>query len=152
MTQTTKKQQLKEQGALNRRATKVKDPIFLSNPFFDPSDLVQVKYEMVRQVTQEGKSVVESTTSFGMSRPTFYQAKEALEQSGVLGLAPQKTGPKDRHKLNSEIMSFIAEKITENEELQAKEITELVKKHFPISITQRSVNRALAAKKKISAS
>jgi hypothetical protein len=37
-------------GVFNPRAGAVVDPLFSSSAFFDPRDLVQVKYEMVRRV------------------------------------------------------------------------------------------------------
>jgi len=80
-----KKQVLKEQGLLNRRPSKVIDPTYRDNPFFDPDDLAQVKYEMVRQVCCEGISVSEAAKNFGMSRPTVYLAREAIEHGGLLG-------------------------------------------------------------------
>src|SRR4051812_49751372 len=36
------------QGTLNPRADDVRDPAFVDSEFFDPRDLVQVKYEMLR--------------------------------------------------------------------------------------------------------
>jgi len=149
MAQSEKKRALKEQGAFNRQSAKITDQIFQSNSFFDPHDLVQVKYEMLRQVTHEGKSVSDAATAFGMSRPTFYQAKEALEQQGVLGLAPKKTGPKNRHKLNDEVMAFIEAELTNDSALDPQKIVEIVRKKFRLTIHKRSVERALAAQKKI---
>ncbi len=140
---------LKEQGALNKHPSKVKEPIFQSNSFFDPQDLVQVKYEMVRLVTCDGKSVSESSAAFGMSRPSFYQAKAALDHEGVLGLAPKKTGPKNRHKLTAEIMTFIENKIAEDNAISSVELADLVKKKFSITVHQRSIDRALAVQKKM---
>ena len=142
---------LKEQGALNRQACKIKEPIFQSNPFFDPHDLVQVKYEMVRQVTHEGKSISESATAFGMSRPTFYQAKAALEQEGILGLAPKRTGPKTRHKLSAEIMAYINGQLARSCDTTPAALAELVEQKFSVTVHQRSIARALAGQKKMSA-
>ncbi len=45
---------LRQHGCLNPRPDKVVDPIFASSDFFDPRDLVQVKYEMVRRVRVDG--------------------------------------------------------------------------------------------------
>ena len=140
---------LREQGALNKRAGKVKDPMFQSNAFFDPQDAVQVKYEMVRAVICDGKSVSESSAAFGMSRPTFYEAKSVLEQEGVLGLAPKKTGPKKRHKLTAEIIAFIESKMAADNTLGSVDLVEMVKNEFSIKVHQRSIDRALAAKKKV---
>ena len=41
---------LREQGSLNASPQDVSDPLFHDSAFFDPLDLVQVKYEMLRRV------------------------------------------------------------------------------------------------------
>jgi transposase len=143
-----KKQVLKEQGLLNRQPSKVIDPTYRDNPFFDPDDLAQVKYEMVRQVCCEGISVSEAALNFGMSRPTVYLAREAIEQEGLLGLAPKKSGPQSRHKLTAEVMAFVHEKIGEDKSVNSQRLAEMLKERFSISIHPRSIERALAAEKK----
>ena len=45
----TKTQALAASRTLNPRPEKVTDPAFCPGGFFDPADLVQVKYEMVRR-------------------------------------------------------------------------------------------------------
>ena len=50
--------------------SRVLDELFRSNAFFDPLDLVQVKYEMLRRVRQDGLSVTHTDARFGVSRPT----------------------------------------------------------------------------------
>lgn len=63
-----------------------------ANSGFDPRDLVQVKYEMLRRVSAEGHSVVQSAKAFGLSRPSFYQAQAALQREGLAGLLAKKRG------------------------------------------------------------
>ena len=48
---------LKQHGCLNPRADAVRDELFLSNAFFDPRDLLQVKYEMLRRVREDAAPV-----------------------------------------------------------------------------------------------
>ena len=52
-TRTAKVKALLEEGTLNPNPGKVHDPKFQENEFFDPRDLVQVKYEMLRRVSIE---------------------------------------------------------------------------------------------------
>src|SRR5450432_3237579 len=85
---------LQQQGALNPRPKEVRDELFRQDDFFDPRDLVQVKYEMLRRVQSERKSVTDAAANFGFSRPSFYQALSAFEQDGLAGLVPHKRGPK----------------------------------------------------------
>src|ERR1700691_286867 len=68
---TAKVKALLEEGTLNPSPGKVRDPKFQENEFFDPRDLVQVKYEMLRRVSVENSSVTEATEEYGVSRPTY---------------------------------------------------------------------------------
>ena len=67
----TKFRTLQRQGTLNPRPMTVRDALFLEDDFFDPRDLVQVKYEMLRRVRTEGNSVTDAATNFGFSRPSI---------------------------------------------------------------------------------
>jgi hypothetical protein len=69
---TRRQQALSEQGAANPHPQAVTDPLFHDSAFFDPNDLVQVKYEMLRSVQVEGRPVVDAAETFGLSRPVFY--------------------------------------------------------------------------------
>jgi hypothetical protein len=84
---------LQQQGTLNPRPKAVRDPLFLQDDFFDPRDLVQVKYEMLRRVRTEGQSVTDAAVSFGFSRPSFYQAQSAFEDDGLAGLVHRPVNP-----------------------------------------------------------
>ena len=67
----------------------VQDPLFTSgSPFFDPRDLVQVKYELLRRVRVDGSSVSHATSLFALSRPTFYAAQASWELAGIVRIAP----------------------------------------------------------------
>jgi hypothetical protein len=67
---------------------KVSDSLFQHSDFFDPQDLVQVKYQMLHRVKVDKHSVSHSATAFGMSRPTFYQAQMDFQQGGLAALVP----------------------------------------------------------------
>ena len=49
-----KREALARDGALNPHPEAVRDALFADNPFFDPADLVQVRYEMVRRHEVDG--------------------------------------------------------------------------------------------------
>ena len=78
---------LLEEGTLNPFPEKVSDPKFQAGDFFDPHDLVQVRYEMLRRVSVDDVSVTQATAEYGVSRPTFYQAKASFDDAGAAGLA-----------------------------------------------------------------
>src|SRR5947208_14023331 len=94
-----KSEALAQDGVLNRHPDAVRDALFASNPFFDARDLVQVRYEMVRRHQVDGAAISEVATAFGVSRPTFYKAQDALETAGLVGLLPSRRGPKGGHKI-----------------------------------------------------
>src|SRR6202790_4024431 len=71
--------ELKRAGTLNPRPDSVSDPLFKKDPFFDPKDLLQVRYEMLRRHNVEGVSIVDVAAKFGVSRPTVYQAQAAFQ-------------------------------------------------------------------------
>ena len=80
-------------GTLNPFPDKVTDPKFREGDFFDPRDVVQVKYEMLRRVSVEQRVGHGRDGEYGVSRPTYYQAKANFDEAGVAGLVPKKRGP-----------------------------------------------------------
>ena len=76
-------------AALIRDPEAVRNELFRSSEFFDPDDLVQVKYEMLRQVLVERGSVTEAAAEFGLSRPSFYEAQTAFERTACWGWFPR---------------------------------------------------------------
>jgi hypothetical protein len=69
-----KRQRLAASGTLNFTPEKVQDRLFQSYDFFDPEDLLQVKYEMLRRVERDGTSVSQAAHDFGFSRRTASRA------------------------------------------------------------------------------
>ena len=82
---TRRQQALRAQGATHPHPEAVTDPLFRDSAFFDPNDLVQVKYEMLRSVQQEERSVVEAAQASGLSRPAFYVTQELFQHEGLPG-------------------------------------------------------------------
>src|ERR1700688_4859264 len=99
--------ELKRTGTLNPRPGSVSDALFKENPFFDPKDLLQVRYEMLRRHSVEEISIVDVAAKFGVSRPTVYQAQAAFQQAGLNGLLPRQRGPKEGHKLSAEVIGYV---------------------------------------------
>jgi transposase len=143
-----KSQALARDGALNPHPEAVHDPLFTSNPFFDPKDLVQVRYEMVRRHDAEGVSISDVATSFGVSRPTFYKAQSAVAASGLAGLVPRLRGPKGGHKISAEVVDFITNLKAEQPELTTPQCVAAINARFGIKVHRRSLERAMARKKK----
>jgi transposase len=138
---------LREEGTLNPTPEKVRDPKFQQNEFFDPHDIVQVKYEMLRRVSIENASVTEATVEYGVSRPTYYQTKANFDKTGVGGLVPQKRGPHGPHKLQGEALAFVEQQLVAGEPVRARELAKLVRQKFDLKIHPRTIERAVAGKK-----
>jgi transposase len=139
---------LRQHGALNPHPQTVIDEAFISYDFFDPHDLIQVKYEMLRRVHTEGQSICHAAAAFGFSRPSFYQAQAALAQSGLAGLLPRRRGPKSAHKLRDEVLDFIEQARSEEPSLRSEELVQRVRDQFGLSLHPRSIERALAWRQK----
>lgn len=143
-----KQRSLEESGTANPHTRDVRDPAFIDSDFFDPRDLIQVKYEMLRRVRTEGQSVVKASAMFGVSRPTFYKARSDFDRNGLVGLLPAKRGPRRPHKITAEVARFIEETVVRGEELTAQRLAERITERFGLVVHQRTVKRALARLKK----
>ena len=144
----SKGESLRQQGVLNTHPEKVADPLFHDSEFFDPRDLVQVKYEMLRRVRVERASVTEVTLAFGFSRPVFYQAQALYHRTGLPGLIPQRPGPRQAHKLSDLVVDFLLQHRLRDPLLRAPALSELVREHFSIVVHPRSIERALERRRK----
>jgi transposase len=139
----SKLESLRERGALNLRPQDVSHPLFRDSAFFDARDLVQVKYEMLRQVQIEKVPVSQSARVFGFSRPTLYQTQLAFEREGLAGLVPHKRGPRRGHKLTLAVMQFIAEIQAAEPSLRPRDLAQRVKEQFGLVVHPRSIERRL---------
>jgi transposase len=143
-----KHQALEESGTFNAHASEVHDPTFVHSAFFDPHDLVQVRYEMLRHVFSEGQSITETVARFGVTRPTFYRAHADFERAGLVGLLPAKRGPHGPHKVTDDVMHFIEQTRVTEPGLDGPALVERIGQHFGLAVHRRTVERALARSKK----
>lgn len=148
MPKETKIDRLRHTGVLNPRPEAVRAPWFQRSAFFDPNDLLQVKYEMLRHAREDGVNKAEAAALFGLSRPTFYQAEAAFARDGLAGLLPRTRGPKSAHKLTDEVMRLVEQHRHAGGPLQARSLAALVQSKLGLSVHPRSIERALARKKK----
>jgi transposase len=143
-----KTQALRQEASLHPHPEQVTDELFLTHEFFDPRDLVQVKYEMLRRVQSEGQAVSQSAAHFGFSRPSFYQAQAAFQQGGLPALMPQKRGPKKAHKLTPQVLAFVRQAQQEDPFLRLAALVSLVQDRYGITVHPRSIERALMRSQK----
>ena len=140
---------LRRHHALNPRPDAVTDPAFVgADPFFDCRDLVQVKYEMLRRAREEGQPVSRAAAAFGFSRPSFYAAQASFETAGLLGLVPRRPGRRRAHKLSEPIVEALAAARAADPSLSSADLAALSQERFGIGVHRRSVERALARRKR----
>ena len=144
-----KRAALRRHHALNPRPQAVRDPAFTQgSPFFDPEDLVQVKYEMLRRVREEGARVTQASAAFGFSRPSFYAAQAAFREAGLPGLVPQRPGPRRAHKLSGPVLALLEEALSAEPALTSAALAGLLEERLALKVHPRSIERALARRAK----
>jgi transposase len=140
---------LRSHRALNPRPEAVRDDAFRSgNPFFDARDLVQVKYEMLRRVRQEGRPASQAAASFGFSRPSLYAAQNQFQKGGLPALIRERPGPRRAHKLSDAVVDFLEQTRAADSRPRMSRLVELVRERFGITVHVRSIERALERRRK----
>jgi transposase len=138
---------LRAARSLNPRPESVVDEEFASSEFFDPRDLVQVKYEMVRRVEVDGMPVAHAAAGFGFSRPSYYQAAAALAEGGLPALVPAKPGPRRAHKLTEEVLEHAEALLAGDATLRVADLVEPLATRFGVRVHPRSIERALGRRR-----
>lgn len=145
-TMEAKAEVLRRKGVLHPNPNLVHDDAFRQSEFFDARDLVQVRYEMLRRQQVDGKTVTAVAVAFGVSRQAFYTTEAAFKKMGISGLLPRRRGPRRAHKCTDEVLDFVEQWRAASP--AEKDVTEAIKKRFGVSINPRSIERALARRKK----
>jgi transposase len=143
-----KRAALQRCGCLHHHPERVRDDRFVHHEFFDPEDLVQVKYEMLRRVRLDGETVRRAAADFGLSRPSFYAAQERFNEDGLEGLVPDKPGPRQGHKLTEDIVDFLERLAAEEPALGSPDLAGRLRERFDVEVHPRSVERALGRRRK----
>ena len=88
----TKLKFLEQEGLLNQRPERISHPLFETLDFFDPLDLPQVRYEMIRAARVENIQVAEACKLFGFSREYFYKLERSFMAHGYVSLLGSTAG------------------------------------------------------------
>ena len=92
--------------------------------------------------------MTEVAARFGVSRQTFYLTAAAFEAHGIPGLIPKRSGPKGAHKCTDAVVDYV-ERWRAGEDVRPDEpLTAAVARRFGISVHARSLDRAVARRKK----
>lgn len=140
---TPKRRALESTGTFNPRFGAVRHALFQEGGFFDPKDLLQLKYETLRAVEKDGYPIAKAASEFGLSRPTIYQAKLQFNADGLEGLLPRKRGPRAAHKLTAEVIGYLKEQRDAEPELAPVELARRVRERFKIKLHPRTIEKAL---------
>lgn len=144
----TKAKVLLEHSTLNPHPERVSDLLFQTYVFFDPCDLVQVKYEMLRRIMVEDQPVGTTAATFGFSRMTLHHLRKRFETEGMAGLLPRNKGPRRAHKLTEEVLDLVIQTLEAEPDLRTADLPRRVEETFGFSIHVRSIERALARHRK----
>ena len=143
-----KRQALQATGTFNSRAAQVRHPLFQQSSFFDPEDLLQLKYETLRALQTERCPIAQAARDFGLSRPTIYEAQAQFELQGLEGLLPRKRGPKSAHKLSDQILQYLRDQAAAQPDVGAEELARRVHERYAVQLHPRTIQKALKAKAK----
>ena len=139
---------LASHGALHPHPERVRDPLFQGSDFFDPRDLVQVRYESLRRHLVDGQAVAGVARAFGMSRQTFYLLARAFREGGLPGLLPRKRGPKRARKGTDEVLDYVAGRRAGSPGRPTRELVDDVRREFGVRLHPRTLERGLARRGK----
>ena len=139
---------LASRGALHPHPERVRDPLFQGSDFFDPRDLVQVRYESLRRHRVDGQAVAAVARAFGMSRQTFYLLARAFREGGLPGLLPRKRGPKRARKGTDEIFAYVVGRRAGSPGRPTRELVDDVRREFGVRLHPRTLERGLARRGK----
>jgi transposase len=147
MTTPTKRKALLASGTLNPHPEAVRSELFQMD-FFDPYDLAQVKYEMLRAHSVDEDTVAEACRQFGLSRESFYQIQQAFRKLGFWSFLPHKRGRKGPLKLKGEILEFALAEQKENPDLDPGRLAALIRERYGIAIQRTTVLRGMKKKRR----
>lgn len=136
---------LRKSGTLNPHPERVADPLFSNSTFFDPRDLLQVRYEMIRAHTRP-RTLKEVASQFGMSIATCARLKRKYREGGLQALIPGRRGPQGPHKITPDIVEFAANYQRIHSSTSIRELTDIVNDHFKVDLHFSGLHRAMSKK------
>ena len=145
---SSKPDRLRQAGLLNPHPERVRDPRFADSEFFDPRDILQVRYEMVRLVRLDKLTLAKAAERFGVSLPTCFRAAKAFAHDGLQGLLPQRRGPRGPHKITPEILRFVDDYRAQHGRTSSATLVALIEQQFGVGLHPRGLEKALARREK----
>jgi len=142
MSTQSRMEALEQARLVHPRPDAITAELFCSeHPFFLAADKVQVKYEMLRAVAVDGKTIVAAAAAHGYSRAEFYLVQAGFAERGMAGLVDERRGRKGPTKISGEIAAFLRDAPPER---SGAELAREVEDRFGVSLHRRTVERARA--------
>jgi hypothetical protein len=139
----TKNTFLQKEGLINPKPERVQYQLFESNDFFDPIDLPQVRYEMIRTARVENINVAETCRLFGFSREYFYKLERNFMARGFVALLGSQKGRRPLIALNNEIVNLIIHRKIDNPNLSGEDLRKEILKIHKLDCSRRTVERVI---------
>lgn len=107
--------------------------------FFDPKDIVQVKYELLRLCQVEGSDVASACGRFGFSRTTYYKVYDAFVHGGIPALMGRPKGRPKPIKLNEIVLGYLIAEKAKNPKLAASQMVAYVMNRYNVQLSERMI-------------
>ncbi len=137
----SKKSFLEQEGLLNPKPERITQPLFEKLDFFDPLDLPQVRYEMIRTARVDNVAVAKTCRMFGFSREYFYKLERDFMARGYVALLGSTIGRRPIIALNQEILNFIVHRKLEEPKVSGEGLRQEIKKKYRVDCSRRTVER-----------
>lgn len=138
-----KKKFLEKEGVINPKPERVSNSLFKSLEFFDPLDLPQVKYEMLRTARVDKVSVANVCKLFGFSREYFYKLERAFMERGYVSLLGSSMGRRPIIAINQEIVNFITHRKHEDLTVSGESLRKEILSIYKVNCSRRTVERII---------
>jgi transposase len=137
----SKKKFLEQEDLLNPRPERISHPLFEKVDFFDPLDLPQVRYEMIRTARVENIPVAKACRLFGFSREYFYKLERDFMGRGYVSLIGSTIGRRPIIALNQEVVNFIVHRKLEEPKISGENLRQEIQRLYNVKCSRRTVER-----------
>jgi transposase len=134
---------LRKEGIINPKPERVVHDLFQSHEFFDPLDLPQVRYEMLRIARVEKAAVIEACRLFGFSREYFYRLERDFMSHGYAGLLGSFKGRRPLIAMNQEIVNFIVHRKMADPNITGENLRKELAAAYQMECSKRTVERVV---------
>lgn len=134
---------LEKEGFLNPKPDRIVHPLFKTLSFFDPLDLPQVRYELLRCARGGECSVLAACEEFGFSREYFYKLDRTFMERGYVALLGSQVGRRPLIALNQEIVSYVVMEKMKRPKASGDELRKEIEKLYKVECSTRTVERVI---------